>query len=143
MRSIIGNVIVDGAHLDPAEAALSVFDIALLRGYGCFEALRSYDRVPFRVEAHLDRLESSAAALGITLAPRSDIDGWIRQKAADVGNGSIRLVLTGDLTRGPPVPARTRSSSPSTSATTCLRRTGCFPFLRRGTPLEPSMGSRR
>ena len=102
MRSIIGNVIVDGAHLDPAEAALSVFDIALLRGYGCFEALRSYDRVPFRVEAHLDRLESSAAALGITLAPRSDIDGWIRQKAADVGNGSIRLVVTGGLDQGFP-----------------------------------------
>ena len=96
------SVIVDGIHVDEFEAVVSIFDIAVLRGYACFEALRSYDGVPFRVEGHLDRLERSASALGIDLPRRRNIDCWIRQKAADVGNGSVWLVVTGGCDQAAP-----------------------------------------
>ena len=40
-----------------------VTDSSVLRGDGCFEVLKAYNGVPFALDAHLDRLERSAAAL--------------------------------------------------------------------------------
>jgi branched-subunit amino acid aminotransferase/4-amino-4-deoxychorismate lyase len=92
--NVIGYVLVDGQPVDQADATISVFDIALLRGFGCFESLRSYDGVAFRQKEHLDRLERSAAALGLGLPPRSDQDRWVADRAA-VGNCTVRVVVTG------------------------------------------------
>jgi branched-chain amino acid aminotransferase len=92
--NVLGYVLVDGERVEPADASISVFDIALLRGFGCFEALRSYDGVVFRQRQHLDRLERSAAALGITLPDRSQIDGWVADRAS-VGDCTVRVVVTG------------------------------------------------
>ena len=47
------------------EPVLHADDDALLRGRAAFETLRVYDGRPFRVRAHLERMESSAARLGI------------------------------------------------------------------------------
>ena len=94
VMNVLGYVLVDGERVDPADATISVFDIALLRGFGCFEALRSYDGVAFRQKQHLDRLERSAAALGLGLPDRADIDGWVADRAA-VGDCSVRVVATG------------------------------------------------
>ena len=91
---VYGYVLVDGERLDPADATISVFDIALLRGFGCFEALRSYDGVAFRQRQHLDRLERSAAALNLTLPPRADMEAWVADRAG-VGNCTVRVVVTG------------------------------------------------
>ena len=91
---VYGYVLVDGERFEPADAKISVFDIALLRGFGCFEALRSYDGIAFRQKQHLDRLERSAAALNLGLPPRSDMDRWVADRAA-VGNCTVRVVVTG------------------------------------------------
>ncbi len=91
---VYGYVLVDGERFDPAAATISVFDIALLRGFGCFEALRSYDGVAFRQKQHLDRLERSAAALNLTLPPRTDMDAWVADRAGE-GNCTVRVVVTG------------------------------------------------
>ena len=91
---IYGYVLVDGEVVEPENATISVFDIALLRGFGCFEALRSYDGVAFRQKQHLDRLERSAAALSLALPPREDMDKWVADRAA-VGNCTVRVVVTG------------------------------------------------
>ena len=72
---LIGDVIINGEHVAATNAAIPVDDIGLLRGYGCFEALRSYDGLPFRLGDHLDRLEHSAAALFLPLPPRSASQG--------------------------------------------------------------------
>lgn len=85
---------MDGARVEPAEASISIFDIALLRGFGCFESLRSYGGVAFRQRQHLDRLERSAAALGLTLPLRDDTETWVADRAA-VGDCTVRVVVTG------------------------------------------------
>jgi len=87
-------VIINGEHVPAASAAVRVDDIGLLRGYGCFEALRSYGGLPFRLGDHLDRLEHSAAALRLPLPPRREIEAWTRDRAA-VGDSVIRIVVTG------------------------------------------------
>ncbi len=91
---VYGYVLVDGMPFAPQDATISVFDIALLRGFGCFEALRSYDGVAFRQKEHLDRLERSAAALNLTLPDRDDMNRWVADRAA-VGNCTVRVVATG------------------------------------------------
>jgi branched-chain amino acid aminotransferase len=90
----LGPVLIDGTAVAPADAAVSVFDIALQRGFGCFEALRAYQGAAFRQQAHLDRLERSAAALGLPLPPRADLDAWVSDRSAE-GDAVVRVVVTG------------------------------------------------
>lgn len=92
--NFIGHVLIDGERVNPHVASVSVFDIALLRGFGCFEALRSYSGVAFRQGEHLDRLERSAASLGLELPPREKMEQWVADRAA-VGDCTVRVVATG------------------------------------------------
>ncbi len=85
---------MDGQKIAPEEASISIFDIALLRGFGCFESLRSYNGVAFRRRQHLDRLERSAAALGLGLPDRADMERWVADRAA-VCDCTVRVVVTG------------------------------------------------
>lgn len=87
-------VFLDGRPLPAGEAAISVFDMGLQRGYGCFEALRAYGGVPFRLAQHLDRLAASAAALAIGLPPRADMEEWISIVAAEGGDCIVRILIT-------------------------------------------------
>src|SRR5690606_22807784 len=79
---------------------IPVTDSSVLRGDGCFEVMRSYRGRPFAVEEHLDRLQHSADALGITLPHRSELVAWIEKAAAELGDGAVRVVVT----RGSSVP---------------------------------------
>lgn len=98
-------VLIDGIPFEPNEASISVFDHALLRGDGCFEALRSYRGKPFALNEHLDRLHRSAELLDIELPPRSWLEAWIAEVAADGGDCAVRIVVTrGGVER--PVPSR-------------------------------------
>lgn len=95
----IGYVLIDGDKIEPEEATISIFDVALLRGFGCFEALRSYGGVAFRQRPHLDRMQRSADALGIVLPPRPDMETWTADRAA-VGDCAVRLIATGGRDTG-------------------------------------------
>ncbi len=90
----IGDVIVNGDRVGAAAAVVRVDDIGLLRGYGCFEVLRSYSGQPFRLDEHLDRLTRSAAALLLPLPPRRSLEEWARDRAA-VGDVLVRIAVTG------------------------------------------------
>jgi branched-chain amino acid aminotransferase len=94
---------MNGQLTEAADAKVSVFDHGLLYGDGVFEGLRFYSRRIFRLDAHLARLERSAAAIELALPfgrerLREAIDAVIdRAGAAD---GYVRLVVTrgeGDL----------------------------------------------
>jgi branched-subunit amino acid aminotransferase/4-amino-4-deoxychorismate lyase len=98
-------VLIDGVAYDPKEAAISVFDHGLLRGDGCFEALRSYDGTPFKLDEHLDRLQNSARLLGIVVPPRDLMASWIADIAADGGDCTVRIVVTRGGVEAP-VPSR-------------------------------------
>jgi len=55
-----------GKGLLEADApVLHADDEGVLRGRAVFETIRVYDGAPFRLEAHLDRLDASAAQLGL------------------------------------------------------------------------------
>lgn len=88
-------VIIDGVRVSDADAAVSVFDWGLLRGFGVFEVIRSYDGRAFRLGPHLDRLERSAAALSIGLPGRSDLAAWVAECATAGGDCQVRIVVTG------------------------------------------------
>jgi len=88
-------VLIDGAPTSDAEAVVSVFDWVVLRGFGVFEVVRSYGGTPFRLERHLDRLERSAASLGIPDPGRAAIAGWVGRVATEMGTGQVRVILTG------------------------------------------------
>ena len=55
-------VLVDGRRVE--RAALPVDDLGL-GVWGVFEALRTYRREPFRIDAHLGRLRESAVFCGV------------------------------------------------------------------------------
>ncbi|NOY55736.1 MAG: hypothetical protein GXP34_07080 [Actinobacteria bacterium] len=87
-------VLIDGRAVDAADAAISVFDHGLLRGDGCFEALRSYNGSPYALGPHLDRLAASAALLHLDLPSREEMETWIRAVARDGGDCTVRVVAT-------------------------------------------------
>lgn len=94
MSRTIGPVLMNGIATDPESAAVSVFDIGFQRGYGCFEAMRSYEGRVFRLGGHLDRLERSAEHLRLPLATRSSLESWCETSAAG-GDGVLRVYVTG------------------------------------------------
>ncbi|MFF7633566.1 aminodeoxychorismate lyase [Kitasatospora sp. NPDC008050] len=91
---------LDGTVADRTQPELRADDLAALRGDGVFEALLVADGRPVHLDAHLDRLARSAAALGLRAPDRAD---WRRSLAVGiahhgtVGESYARLVLT----RGP------------------------------------------
>lgn len=62
---------VNGRLVDPAEAAISVFDHGLLVGDGVFETVKSVRGQAFALTRHLDRLVRSARAIDL---PEPDVD---------------------------------------------------------------------
>lgn len=62
--------------------------------------MKVYSEKAFEIEGHLDRLERSAAALGIDLPARVDLINWVEKIAAELGEGAVRIVVT----RGASIP---------------------------------------
>jgi branched-chain amino acid aminotransferase len=85
----------EAARIDPSDRGFTLGD-------GVFETLRAYAGRPFRLDAHLARLESGAAALGIPLPlPAARIAAAVAEtlaaNALTTGDAAIRITLS----RGP------------------------------------------
>lgn len=93
--AVIGNVLIDGASVAPEDAAISVFDIGFQRGYGCFEAMRSYGGSIFRLDDHLDRLAGSSTKLHMPEPDRDAVARWCRAAAEAAGDCVVRVFLSG------------------------------------------------
>jgi branched-subunit amino acid aminotransferase/4-amino-4-deoxychorismate lyase len=93
-------IFLNGAIVPSDQAAISPFDIGLLRGYAVFDLLRTVGGVPFLLAEHLTRLRASADQLGL-IVPFSDeeIGVAVRELLALNGHAeaTVRLVLTGGL----------------------------------------------
>lgn len=83
---------IDGVHT--TAPVISARDLTLLRGDGCFEAIRSYGGRLFAADDHLRRLEASARALRLPLPPREAIEQWITDAAEVSGDAVLRVVVT-------------------------------------------------
>ena len=92
---------VDGEYVDSDAAQLPVADLAVLRGYGIFDFTRTYGGRPFRLDAHLQRLERSAELilleLPLSVAEIRDValETLARNGYPGRGEARLRLVVTG------------------------------------------------
>ena len=74
---------VGGRWAHPHEATISINDVAVLRGYSAFEALRTYNQRPFHLDEHLTRLYRSAELIELEIP-------WTREYIAAIINEVIR-----------------------------------------------------
>lgn len=89
---------IDGAWVHPNEATISINDVAVLRGYCAFEALRTYNRRPFHLDEHLRRLVRSAELIELDMSYSSDeIAAIIREVIVrnEYEHAAIRILVTG------------------------------------------------
>ncbi|HTI14796.1 MAG TPA: aminotransferase class IV [Dictyobacter sp.] len=89
---------INGRWVHPGEATISINDVGVLRGYSIFESFRTYDRRPYHLESHLERLYRSAAIIdlevGYTRAQLTEIVRQIIEKNA-FKHATIRMLVTG------------------------------------------------
>ena len=92
---------LNGMYLPAEGARVSAWDQGLLLGVGLFETLRTYHRVPFRLERHLERLYTSAEELGLDPTKsreemRMAVKEVIRRSEFDDDEDArVRITLTG------------------------------------------------
>jgi branched-chain amino acid aminotransferase len=80
--------------------AIDADDEGLLLGRSAFETLRTYGGRLFGLEAHLDRLTSSCAALGIECPPLQTVEAELMEAAEMVpGEAMVRVTITASSTR--------------------------------------------
>lgn len=94
---------LNGEMLSFANAALPLNELGLLRGYGVFDYLRTYQGKPFALQAHFERLQRSAEAVGLSLEmtleqAHETIEELLYWRADTSQEAGIRLLLTGGLT---------------------------------------------
>src|SRR3954452_22887951 len=85
-------------RIAPAEETyVPATDEGLLRGDGVFEVMRVYEGAPFALDAHLARIENSAANLRLELTPtdllRDEALGLIAERGGPF-DGCLRVVVT-------------------------------------------------
>lgn len=91
---------LNGRIVPVAEAKVSVYDIGLLRGFGIYEALRTFNRKPFMLADHLLRFHRSTAAMRMKI-PLSDekiahvIDELIARNIPAGKEAKVKFILTG------------------------------------------------
>lgn len=120
---------LDGEIMPVAEATIPVTDEGLIRGDGAFEVIRVYGGVPYAFDAHLARLQRTAANIRLPLdleAVRADSHRLLAQAGPGedaqllrimVTRGGRRILLT---ERMPPMPDEARLMSVTYSPTRVL-----------------------
>jgi len=89
---------IGGQWVHPEKATISINDVAVLRGYSVFESLRTYNRRPFHLDLHLERLYRSARLIEMQIPWQSE---HIAQVVLEVierntyRHATIRLLVTG------------------------------------------------
>ena len=92
---------VDGEFVPADHAVIPVHDLAVLRGLGAFELLRTYKGLPFMLEEHLARLQHSVLKMGLTLPwtqaelVRIVLETLRRNQAQAHTESNIRIIVTG------------------------------------------------
>jgi branched-chain amino acid aminotransferase len=80
-----------------SESKISVLDHGLLYGDGVFEGIRFYNRLPFKLDEHLDRLALSARAIALEMPlTQSQLSDAIKELilAFHGADGYLRVVIT-------------------------------------------------
>ena len=103
-----GAVYVNGTIKPANEAVVPVYDHGFLYGEGVYETLRTYNRVPFLYDRHLERLRKSSERIHLDVPFTNEqlarsIDDTV-SAAGEMKEAYIRILLTrgvGELTYDP------------------------------------------
>ena len=92
-------IFVNGRLLEEPEAVISVFDHGLVAGDGVFESVLVHGGRTFALRRHLDRLERSAAIIGLVPPPRADLEAAVGAVVAAAGleRAKVRITVTAGL----------------------------------------------
>lgn len=92
---------INGEFVQEDQAQLSVKDITVLRGYGVFDFLITYNKRPFYLKEHVARLENSAKEIGLKLQhSNSEICEIVNETIKlnpEHKESNIRIVYTGGI----------------------------------------------
>jgi len=93
---------INGAFVDETQAALDVRDLAILRGYGAFDFLRTYGGRPFRLRKNIERLRHSCQRIELDFMWSTEeihtiVLETIQRNAGLSDEFTIRLVVTGGV----------------------------------------------
>lgn len=88
---------INGNLMDGSKATISVFDRGFLYGDSVYEATRTFEKTPFRLDRHIDRLFLSAEKISLIptytkVAIIQEVEKTIQ--ASPYENATIRIVLT-------------------------------------------------
>ena len=92
---------IDGQFVDEDKAFVSVKDIVVLRGFGVFDSLITYNKRPFRLKEHVERLQNSAKHIGLEIRPGNEEICRITEETIKRNphheESKIRIVYTGGI----------------------------------------------
>jgi branched-chain amino acid aminotransferase len=89
---------VDGSFVDSDQAVIPVDDLAVLRGFGVFDLVRTYNGKPFFLKEHIERMCHSAAEIGLHIPwSTGELLAVVTETLAknSYRESNIRMVVTG------------------------------------------------
>ena len=89
---------LNGKYVPFDQACLPLNDLGIVRGYGVFDFLRTYNGVPFKLREHVQRLQNSAKLIGLSLPWSTAEIAEITQNTLThnhLPEANIRIVVTG------------------------------------------------
>lgn len=90
---------VNGNFVEADKAVIPVDDLAILRGLGVCDLMRTFNGVPYFLQEHIARLETSAEKIGLTLPwAEKDIKAIILEtleRNCGMDDANIRVIITG------------------------------------------------
>jgi len=89
---------VDGKFVPSDEAVIPVTDLAILRGLGAFDFMRTYAGEPFCLRAHLERLEASTRKIGLQFPWTLDALAQLVMETLSRNShkeSNVRIIITG------------------------------------------------
>jgi branched-chain amino acid aminotransferase len=92
---------VDGKFLSDDRSLISVKDIVVLRSFGVFDFLITYNKRSFHLEEHVERLENSARCIGLEINHTNSeiceiVQETVKRNHHHMESG-IRIVYTGGI----------------------------------------------
>lgn len=96
----IATYYVDGRFTTADQAVIPVDDLAVLRGLGVCDLMRTFNRVPYFLREHVERLIDSAGKIGLNHLPWStrELERIISDtlyRNPNVEDANIRVIITG------------------------------------------------
>jgi len=93
-------IYLDGRWVEDRGATISVMDLAVLRGFGIFDFLRTYGVRPFRLEDHIERFFNSARHMGMKpVYSEEEMVAITKEGIERCGfeNTNIKMIQTGGI----------------------------------------------